>query len=114
MWAKIDDRFNDDPNMLALPRGVRLVHLEGIVWACRHETDGAVPQQVLVKVTDEPDPRDAVKLLVAAGLWAETETGWEIVGFLDDQRSAKDVTKVREMSKARQRRARRSQRRRSH
>lgn len=33
-WARIDDCLMDTPAMLALPRGVRLAHIEAITWCC--------------------------------------------------------------------------------
>ena len=53
-WAKLTDTFNDDPVLLGLPRGVRLLHVEAIVWCCKHETDGRIPRHVLTRITDEP------------------------------------------------------------
>ena len=108
-WAKVDDRFNDDPRMLALSRGVRLLYVEGLVWSCRHATDGRLPRYVLGKVTDEPDAIDAAKQLVDAGIWEDTEDGWEIVGFLDelDQTPAAEIAKNKEFNRGRQSRRRR-------
>lgn len=105
-WARLDDGITDNPRLLALPRGVRLVHIEGIVWSCRHETDGRIPRHVLRKVTDEPDPEDAATTLVDAGLWKVVDDGWEIVGFLEDQRSSEDIAKTRAAALERQRRHR--------
>lgn len=108
-WAKIDDRAIDGPTLLALPRGVRHMHIEGIVWCCRHETDGHIPRHAIGKVTDEPDMVDAAAQLVAAGLWAATVSGWEIVDFLAVQRSKEDIEKVKVLADARQRRHRQHQ-----
>lgn len=105
-WAKLDDGITDMPAMLALPRGVRLMHLEGIVWACRHETDGQIPRHVLGKPTDEPDAIEAAGTLVDAGLWLTLGDGWEVAGFLDHQRSADDISRSRELTNERQRRRR--------
>ena len=105
-WARLDDGITDRPDLLALSRPVRLLHIEGIVWACRHETDGAIPRHVLRKVTDEPDPEQAAGELVGAGLWEATDEGWAIVGFLDDQVSAEDLAKQRAVAAERQRRSR--------
>lgn len=105
-WAKLDDGITDRPELLALPRDVRLVHIEGSVWSCRHETDGQIARHVLRKVTDQPNPEVAAQALVDAGLWAETDTGWEVTGFLDDQRSAADIEATRELARVRQRRQR--------
>ena len=67
-WTKISDTFNDDPVLLRLTRGVRLLYIEGLIWSCKHETDGCIPGHVLVRITDEPEPHEAAGHLVAAGL----------------------------------------------
>jgi hypothetical protein len=108
-WAKITDNFGDDPVLLGLARGVRLLHVEAIVWCCKHETDGRIPRHVLGRITDEPEPYDAADHLVAAGLWRATTDGYEITGFLIDQRSAGEVEVSRANSRARQERHRRHQ-----
>lgn len=105
-WARIDDNLTDRPDLLALDRSTRLVHLEAIVWCCRHETDGTVPRHVLRKVTDADDPAAAAETLVAAGLWTETDSGYELVGFLDDQISSEDLARQRDLAAVRQRRQR--------
>jgi hypothetical protein len=108
-WAKLDDTFNDDPTLLALPRGVRLLHVEATVWSCKHETDGVIPRHVLTRITDEPEPEQAAGHLVAAGLWAAADTGYEVVDFLVNQRSAEEVETSRANSRHRQERHRRHQ-----
>lgn len=105
-WARLDDGITDRPDLLALERTVRLLHIEGIVWSCRHETDGAIPRHVIRKVTDDPDPEAAAAALVAAGLWNETDDGWCIDGFLEDQISSEDLERQRELARVRQRRQR--------
>lgn len=105
-WTKISDDLPDDPRMLQLPRGVRLLHLEAMVWCNRYGTDGAIPRYGVRRITDEPEPEDAAKHLVSVGLWDDTDDGWEIVGFLDDQPSAADAERTRELAKQRQRRQR--------
>jgi hypothetical protein len=105
-WTKIDSGSTDDPVLLKLPRGVRLLHIEALVWCNGHGTDGRVTLVALRRITDEPDPELAAKELVEAGKWSTTEDGWEIVGFLDDQPSAADVARTMELTRQRQRRQR--------
>jgi hypothetical protein len=105
-WAKISDTFIDDPVLLGLPRGARLLYVEGIVWCCKHETDGRIPGHVLRRITDEPEFDAAVALLVTAGLWSATETGFIIEKFLVDQISADQVAKRRADERLRQERNR--------
>lgn len=106
-WAKLDDRFNDHPVLLGLPRTVRLLYVEAIVWCCKHETDGAIPAAAVPRFTDAEDVPACVDQLVDAGLWSETSSGWQVVDFLANQRSAADIAAARERNAARQERWRR-------
>ena len=108
-WAKISDTFIDDPVLLGLPRGVRHLYVEGIVWSCKHETDGRIPRHVLARITDEPEPHEVAGHLVAASLWHATDDGYEVVDFLANQRSADEMGVSRANSRARQERHRRHQ-----
>ncbi|MEY2454070.1 MAG: hypothetical protein QOD92_3644 [Acidimicrobiaceae bacterium] len=108
-WAKFDDRCTSDPRLIGLPRGVRLLHFEAIVWSCAHLTDGTIQRHALHWLTDEPESESAVAQLVQAGLWAVADDGWEIVDFLADQPSAADVEKVRDLARERQRKRRQHQ-----
>jgi hypothetical protein len=101
-WTKLSDGFNDDPDLLALPRGIRLMHVEALVWSNAHGTDGKVPRHVLTRITDEPDPAAAAEQLVAAGLWTLTVAGWSIA--FGDQLPAGEVQKRREATALRTRR----------
>lgn len=105
-WTKLSDDATDDPALLALPRTIRLVHFEALVWANRHGTDGAIPRHMLPRITDDKDPDGAAELLVAAGKWELSTAGWEIVGFLDDQPSAEDVRRTKDLARLRQRKQR--------
>lgn len=105
-WTKLSDDATDDPALLALPRTVRLVHFEALVWANRHGTDGSIPKHMLPRITDDDAPVAAAEHLVAAGKWVPCEGGWEILGFLDDQPSADDVRRTRDLARLRQRRQR--------
>ncbi|WP_454859077.1 hypothetical protein [Promicromonospora soli] len=77
-WTRLDDDFNDRPELLALGRSARLLHVEALVWCNRLLTDGSVPRGALPRMTDSPDLDADVKELVGAGLWSETDTGWQI------------------------------------
>ena len=69
----------EDPRLLDMPRGVRLLHVEAIIWCAAHRTDGAITRAALRRFTDEPDAGMAAAQLVAGGLWRSTSTGWEVV-----------------------------------
>lgn len=107
-WTKLSDDFCDNPGLLQLERGVRLLFVEGLVWSNRHSTDGDLPRFALAKITDEPDAELAAKRLVEAHLWADTADGWRIVDFLEQQPSRAAVEKERKLKAERQRRWRES------
>ena len=99
--ALIDTALIEDPRLLVLPRGVRLVHLEAMVWAKLRRTDGFLPVGSLTRMTDEPEPQRAAELLVKSTLWEAIDGGWQIAGFTDSQMSAERVKAQQEAAKAR-------------
>jgi hypothetical protein len=81
----------EDPRLLQLPRGIRLLHLEAIVWCKARRTDGAIVEPALRRMTDEDEPTDAAAQLVAAGLWERSGDGWQVVDFTAHQLSRRQV-----------------------
>lgn len=77
-WTRLSDTFNDQPVLLAVGRSARLLHVEALVWSNRLLTDGAVPRGALPRLTDSPDVEADVGELLAAGLWEETDTGYQL------------------------------------
>ena len=102
--AVVDTAMIEDTRMLGLPRGVRLLHIEALVWCKLRRTDGLIPRGALPRMTDEPDAADAAARLVRAGLWESDEAGWRIVDYADTQMSRAQVErKVQLARKARDR-----------
>lgn len=99
--ATIDVSITESPQLLALPRGVRLMHIEAIVWARQHRTDGAIPRHALRRLTDEPDVEAAVAQLVQVDEWAVTDEGWILTRYGELQMSKGAVE--REVRGARER-----------
>jgi hypothetical protein len=54
--ALVDVAMIEDPRLLTLPRGVRLLYLEALVWSKAHLTDGFIPALALGRLTDQLDP----------------------------------------------------------
>lgn len=110
VWAKISDTFYDDPTMLALPRDDRLFFVEATTWCCKHETDGVFPLAGVGRFSDTPDPQQTLARLVEAGLVRVAVDAdpavFELVDFLEDQRSRDAITKDRARRAADQRRSR--------
>lgn len=77
MWAKLDDRWNDDPRYIGLSDSAVALWLRCLVWASGAETDGVIPAAVARAF----GKRSAAAELVASGAWSEHEggflTSWE-------------------------------------
>lgn len=99
--ALVDVATIEDHRLLTLPRGVRLLYLEALVWSKAHLTDGFIPATALNRLTDEPEAHQAAKELARVGLWDMTDAGWRILGFLDTQMSAQRVREKREAARER-------------
>jgi hypothetical protein len=99
--AVIDTAMIEDVRMLLLPRSVRLLYLEALVWAKLRRTDGLIPRAALPRVTDEPDPELAAARLVEVGLLDNRPEGWQITDFERTQMSAKRVAELQAEAKRR-------------
>jgi hypothetical protein len=99
-WTKVGDDWCDRPDLLAVSRSTRLLALEALVWSNRHLVDGMVPRTALRRLTDHEDPIAAAAELVAAGVWAETDGGWQI--DVSDQATAADVRHQQALRRERQ------------
>jgi hypothetical protein len=93
--AVIDTAMIEDPRLLEVDRGTRLMHLEAIVWSKAHLTDGRIPSGALRRLTDEEEPREAAAVLCRVGVWEAVPSGWQILGFTDTQMSAARVRELR-------------------
>jgi hypothetical protein len=105
-WTKLSAQHFTSTTQLALSRNARLLHIEGLVYAAGNLTDGFLPAAAMRIVTDDPDVLADVAALEEAGLWEVVDGGHMIVDFADDQMSAEDVRKLRDLSKVRQARSR--------
>ncbi len=100
-WTKLYGSLIDGSAM-ALSRDARLLGIEAETWSDNTETDGFIPRNALRRITDADDPLDELTdALVAAERWAETDGGWEIVGFLDRHDTADKRATGRAISNSR-------------
>lgn len=95
--AVVDTALIEDERLLTLPRGVRLLHLEALVWSKARLTDGEIPRGALRRMTDEDDPETAADQLVASGMWEATPKGWTIDyrGQMDRERVERRIESAR-------------------
>lgn len=103
-WTKLSDTFTDDPCLIQLPRAVRLLHIEAMIWCNRYNTDGILTELSIRRFSDQPNLPNAIGRLVKIGLWEPLidPAGWLLVNFLDDQPSAAEVISKRRTAADRQ------------
>jgi hypothetical protein len=83
-WVKLDDKMWSHPKFGELTGDAVRLWVFALCWCNQHETDGAVPRGALrVLVGTEK----LAQALCKAGLWRETETGWQVHDFLAYQPS---------------------------
>jgi hypothetical protein len=98
-WGRLDDSLYDHPKLDALPADRRLEAIglwaRAISWCNRFLTDGNVPRDRVVKLDGTLELAD---LLVAAGLFERTATGYAIHDFLrfNDSRTQIEERRHRE------------------
>lgn len=83
-WLRMEDDFVEDPDILALSSDAIVLHLSGLCYCARQETDGAVPGHALPILSRFSNPRTKrlIGELEKVGLWQENGTGWAIRNYL--------------------------------
>lgn len=102
-WAKLDDSFPEHLKVIDLTDGAFRLYVEGLCYAARNLTDGALPKAAVRRLTGG-DRR--ANELVAAGLWDEDGPGWVIHDYLDFNPSAGQVNAERAAARERKARSR--------
>lgn len=102
-WAKLDDSFPEHLKVIDLSDGAFRLYVEGLCYAARNLTDGALPKAAVRRLTGG-DRRAAE--LVDAGLWDAVDGGWAIHDYLDFNPSADQVRGEREQARKRKARQR--------
>lgn len=104
-WIKIDDQFTDHPKVLDVGPLAECLFVRGLTYASRYLTDGFVPSAHLRRMGDLDAIEQALRL-VDAGLWDESDGGYQIHDYLDYQPSAEKVKAERESARLRMQQAR--------
>jgi hypothetical protein len=101
MWLRLDDHFATHPKVVGLTDRAFRCHVNAMVYAAEHLTDGAIPDFYV-----KADRKSAAEL-EAARLWERNGKGWVIHDWLDWNPSAESVQKRRAEDRERKRRYRR-------
>lgn len=84
-WTRLSDGFHSRPDILALSRDARLLHIEALGWSNEQLTDGYIPAAVLRKITDAENPEPLITELVEHGLWSDAPDGGWFVEWTDQE-----------------------------
>ena len=114
-WVRIDDKFYNHPKVLRVgPLGIAL-QVTALCYCNAHLTDGLLPREAVPGLLnfagiDGPgrpiECWDVVDLLLGAGMWSETKTGYVVHDYLEYQPDRASVTRDREAARVRQARFR--------
>jgi hypothetical protein len=105
VWNKQCDTFADDMDAKGISCEAYVLHNTAQIFCNRMLTDGRIPRHMTRRLYSAISDVDrATAELLAAGLWVETDDGYELVGFLVDQKSAETIRREREATRKRQQR----------
>jgi len=87
-WIKVDVRAATDPRLLSVGYAGKGLWLDGMCYAGMHQTDGHIPAAIVqdTKLADR---------LIAAGLWAKTDAGYDILDFLILNHTREQITQAK-------------------
>jgi len=101
-WTKLSDSFTDELDDANLSPEAAILHVAALCYSMRLLTDGRLRKKQAQRLYTLTDPEQAIQDLIDAGYWTETDGGYEIVNFLEDQRSAEAVRREQVLKKERQ------------
>jgi hypothetical protein len=106
-WHIVDDSLLERLAHQGLSIEHAFLHLEALAYCSRLGTDGILPAD-LSRVSRISEPIHGAAALWSVGLWQPHPLGgWEIVGYLDEQRSAARIEEDKQRARERADRSRR-------
>lgn len=107
-WFKVDEQFFVHRKVVDLSKDAKLLYLVAIAYSSEQLTDGLLSPAALriVAATVDVSASATATALVAAGLWEQTEQGYQIHDYLDHQAPAATRVKQRDDARDRMRRLR--------
>ena len=105
-WLKLNDGLYADPKIVEVGYQGGWLHVCALSYCSQHMTDGVFPKAIVPRLSDAPRAKELARALVEVGLWADVGAHYEIVGYLDEQRSAEQIEAERAKERAKKARAR--------
>jgi hypothetical protein len=104
VWTKLGDTFADNMDADGISTDAFTLHVAAYIFCNRMGTDGFIPRHMTRRLYSAiSDIDQSTKELLASDRWVEADmdgkSGYEIVGFLDDQDSADMVAHRQEQRK---------------
>lgn len=93
-WVKLDEKFPDHPKVSAAGPLASWLYVCGVAYCNRMLTDGFIPAAQVRRLADVDNSDELAARLVTAGLWEETDDGFQIHDYLDYQPSRKHVEAI--------------------
>lgn len=94
-FAALRQSFWRHPRINSVSRAARGVYASGLSYCADAESDGFIPERIALVMLAEGYKRDVAEL-VAAGLWTAIEGGYQVVAYLDHNKSKADMQAARE------------------
>src|SRR4030095_7801583 len=111
MWARLDDELIDHQKVFTAgeligkngPAIALGFYTVGLLWCCKHLTDGELPMSVVSSFRHVANPRSIADARAKAGLWDKNGNGYHIHDFEDFNPSAASVKRKRKQDRLRKR-----------
>jgi len=94
-FAALRQSFWRHPRINSVSRAARGVYASGLSYCADAESDGFIPERIALVMLAEGYKRDVAEL-VAAGLWTAIEGGYQVVAYLDHNKSKADMQAARD------------------
>lgn len=94
-WVKLLTAFESHPKTLSVGNAGAGLYARSLAYCGAHETDGQVPKAWADQAVAREGQQDLPGRLVAAGLWIETESGFEIRDFTEVNRTHEAMEALR-------------------
>lgn len=95
-WARLDDNFHSHPRTLMSGIEANGLFARGLSYCAHYLTDGFIPKEWAIQQAG----KKPITRLINAGLWAEVEEGYMVVGYLERNPSKVKVEADRKRERA--------------